>query len=99
MDMYGGMGEDGVNSLGGEGGFSRIQFKLERNVEYVIAGLTDDVRAPFLYRGANLMAVVGGGGQGGYDSKAGGSGGGGMECTGPLMGGRGPTSPTSASSG
>ena len=76
MDMYGGMGEDGVNSLGGEGGFSRIQFKLERNVEYVIAGLTDDVRAPFLYRGANLMAVVGGGGQGGYDSKAGGSGGG-----------------------
>ena len=60
MDLYGGRGEDN----GGEGGYSRIQFTMEQNVEYVLVGLTPDIRAPFLYRKGELMAVVGGGGAG-----------------------------------
>ena len=78
MDLYGGKGEDRVSgSVGGEGGYSRIQFTLEQNVEYVIAGLTKDMQAPFLYRKGVLMAFDGGGGAGGPhgDGREGGLGG------------------------
>ena len=77
MDLYGGKGADGPNTnnadgqSGGEGGYSRIQFTMEQNVEYVFAGLTVDTQSPFLYRKAELMAVVGGGGQGGADNRMG----------------------------
>jgi len=68
MDLYGGMGENsqGPNpSIGGEGGLSTIEFTMEQNVEYVIAGLIPGVNAPFLYEKARLIAVVGAGGGGG----------------------------------
>ena len=60
MDLYGGGSSDGRD---GEGGFARIRFTMERNLEYVIAGLTDNVNTPFLYRGGSLMACVGEGGK------------------------------------
>ena len=69
MDLYGGgldsatpAGDTGGND-GGEGGFGRIRFTMHRNEEYVIAGLTDIVNTPFLYRGAKLIACVGEGGK------------------------------------
>ena len=74
MDMYGGMGNSS-SSAGGEGGYSRIRFTMEQNVEYVIAGLTPDMEAPFLYKKGKLIAVVGGGGNSGPGG-GGGNGGG-----------------------
>ena len=77
MDLYGGKGADGPDTnnadgqSGGEGGYSRIKFTMEKNQEYVIAGLTNDIQAPFLYKKGVLMAVVGGGGQGGADNRLG----------------------------
>ena len=62
MDMYGAKGKDAGSKSGGEGGFSRIRFTMERNVEYILAGLIEAVNAPFLYRKATLIACVGGGG-------------------------------------
>ena len=65
MDLYGGKGADSGSKSGGEGGFSRIRFTMERNVEYVLAGLIEAIDAPFLYRKATLIAVVGAGGDAG----------------------------------
>lgn len=55
----------GGNTAAGEGGYSKIQFTMDKNVEYIITGLYDPVKAPFLYRKSNLIACVGGGGDGG----------------------------------
>ena len=60
MDLYGGGASD---QRSGEGGFARIRFTMVRNEEYVIAGLTDNVNTPFLYRGGTLIACVGEGGK------------------------------------
>jgi len=72
MDLYGGKGYDNGAYSGGEGGYSRVRFTIEQNVEYVIAGLSTSVNAPFVYRKATLIASSGGGGD------AGGSGNGGF---------------------
>ena len=64
VDMYGGIGV-GVESTGipgGEGGYSKIKFTMKKDEEYVLTGLFDAINAPFLYRKATLIAVVGGGG-------------------------------------
>ena len=78
FDEPGGTGEDWNQyngQDGGEGGFSRIQFTMERNTEYVIAGLTDSVNTPFVYRKASLIAAVGRGGNGGHYGRGGQGGG------------------------
>ena len=75
MDLYGGKGDDKNGNVGGEGGYSRIRFTMLRNTEYVIAGLTKSINAPFLYKGANLIACVGGGGFAGANGKGGAGGG------------------------
>ena len=80
MDMYGAKGEDAGSRSGGEGGFSRIRFTMERNVEYILAGLIEAVNAPFLYRKATLIACVGGGGD--ADTLADGGFGGGINVAG-----------------
>ena len=49
MDLYGGQGLVG-NGSGGAGGYSRIRFTMKQNEEYVIAGLTEAVKTPFVYR-------------------------------------------------
>ena len=80
IDMYGGKGigfdeEGGTNynagfqwtsgGDGGEGGYSRINFTMKRNEEYILRGIKSN-SALFLYRKASLMAVVGQGGDGGH---------------------------------
>jgi hypothetical protein len=71
MDLYGGKGVDNGGYSGGEGGFSRIRFTLEQNVEYVLAGMIDSVQTPYLYRKANLIANVGKGGDAGNRGRGG----------------------------
>ena len=79
MEMYGGHGAPqiywdvergnnlftGAGIAGGEGGYSKIRFTMETNEEYIITGLFSAVNAPFLYRKASLIAVVGAGGDAG----------------------------------
>lgn len=56
-------GAIGGNS-GGQGGYSLIEFVMQRNVEYVVT--RDDAgKAIFIYRKGSLMAAVGSGGNGG----------------------------------
>ena len=71
MDLYGAKGADNSGNAGGEGGFSRIRFTMTRNVEYVLAGMTDSVQAPYLYRKATLIANVGKGGDAGTRGRGG----------------------------
>jgi hypothetical protein len=71
MDLYGAKGADNGGNAGGEGGFSRIRFTMTRNVEYVLAGMTDSVQAPYLYRKATLIANVGKGGDAGTRGRGG----------------------------
>ena len=75
MDLFGGKGDDNGANVGGDGGKSTIKFTLDQNVEYVITGLYTEVNAPFIYRKASLIAVVGEGGDAG-DGGNGGDGGG-----------------------
>ncbi len=65
VDLYGAKGVNVGSKSGGEGGFSRIRFTMERNVEYVLAGLIDSINTPFLYKKATLIACVGQGGEAG----------------------------------
>ena len=75
MEMYGGKGTDSGSYPGGEGGYSKIRFTMERDVEYILTGLFSAINAPFLYRKASLIAVVGGGGNSGGGGDAGDGGG------------------------
>ena len=84
MELFGGKGIT-QRGQGGQGGYSKITFTMERNVEYIITGLYDGdgdnqnrVLTPFVYRKANLIAVVGSGGAGagGFSNNDGGEGGG-----------------------
>ena len=75
MDLYGGNGSSVGSHQGGEGGYSRIRFTMEQNEEYVIAGLTETIKTPFVYHKASLIACVGGGGNAGTNSSAGDGGG------------------------
>lgn len=71
MDLYGGRGTNSGNFNGGEGGFSRIRFTLDQNVEYVISGLSPTINTPFIYRKATLIATVGRGGNAGPSGNGG----------------------------
>jgi len=75
MDLYGGKGDDVAPHSGGEGGYSRIRFTMKQNEEYVIAGLTEAIKTPFVYHKASLIACVGGGGNAGTGGSAGDGGG------------------------
>ena len=99
MELYGGKGIT-QRGQGGQGGYSKIKFTMERNVEYIITGLygknednTNRVFTPFVYRKANLIAVVGSGGAGANVNNDGGDGGGisiaGGDGKGPDESGRG----------
>ena len=62
---------------GGEGGYSKIRFTMERDEEYILTGLFSAVNAPFLYRKASVIAVVGGGGDASFGGGGGNGGNGG----------------------
>ena len=74
IDMFAGRGSDTSNFSGGEGGYSRIQFTMKKDEEYILRGIKSDT-ALFLYRKASLISVVGEGGSAG-NSGPGGDGGG-----------------------
>ena len=74
IDMFAGRGSDTSNFSGGEGGYSRIQFTMKKDEEYILRGIKSD-SALFLYRKASLISVVGEGGSAG-NSGPGGDGGG-----------------------
>ena len=88
MDLYGGKGSNALNSHtgatnnGGQGGYSRIRFTLEKNVEHTITGLNEVINTPFVYRKAFLIACVGGGGDASVAGNADGGAGGGIGCDG-----------------
>ena len=71
VDLYGGKGADSGSFVGGEGGFSRIRFTMEQNVEYIVTGLNILIDAPFLYRKGSLIACVGQGGSAGSSGNGG----------------------------
>ena len=55
----------GTGGDGAEGGFSRFNFTMKKNDEYILRGIKSN-SALFLYRKASLIAVVGQGGNGGH---------------------------------
>jgi hypothetical protein len=87
MDIYGGVGSNYGSYIGGKGGYSRVRFTMNKNVEYTIAGLDAVNNCPFVYRKGSLIAVCGKGG----DAASGGNGGagGGINVVGASGGGRG----------
>ncbi len=65
--------DNGIYS-GGGGGKSVIDFRILKNIEYTLIGISNN-SSIFLYRGAQLMAVVGQGGDAGTTANGGGGGG------------------------
>ena len=74
MTMGASKGADTTNYTGGGGGKSIIDFRLLKNIEYTLIGVGNN-SALFLYRGAQLMAVVGQGGDAGTGADGGAGGG------------------------
>ena len=74
MTMGASKGADTTNYTGGGGGKSIIDFRLLKNIEYTLIGVGNN-SALFLYRGAQLMAVVGQGGDAGTGANGGAGGG------------------------
>ena len=64
LKMYGAQGSNVGSASGGEGGYSSINFTLTQNVEHTLIGISNN-SGVFLYRGSNLIAVVGAGGNAG----------------------------------
>lgn len=80
MDIYASAGSNYSSTYkGGQGGVSSIKFKMDKNVEYVIAPYFADrvtsVDSIFLYKKARLIASVGAGGNGGRGGSGGRGGG------------------------
>ena len=74
LDLYGAKGDDKGDFVGGEGGYSRINFTAKKNEEYIIRGIKSD-SGIFLYRKASLIAVAGSGGDAGTTGNGGKGGG------------------------
>lgn len=97
LEMYSSKGADTGSSvssdgartlptyIGGEGGVSTIEFTMNRNIEYTLIGVSNN-SALFLYRGSNLIACVGSGGDAGIAGNGGD--GGGINIPGSDGGGR-----------
>lgn len=70
LKMYGAQGSNVGSVSGGEGGYSSINFTIEKDVEHTLIGISNN-SGVFLYRGSNLIAVVGAGGDAGPDDRGG----------------------------
>jgi hypothetical protein len=89
MEIYSGKGNDSGSYSGGTGGYSKIRFTMNRNEEYIIAGLNSINNNPFVYRKSSLIAVCGKGGDaasGGRGGNGGGLGISGQNGSGPSSG-------------
>jgi hypothetical protein len=85
IEMYASKGSNSGSYTGGNGGVSTIQFTADRDIEYTLIGISNN-SALFLYRGSNLIAVVGEGGDAGTSGDGGD--GGGINIPGSDGGGR-----------
>ena len=74
MTISGSKGADNGTYVGGGGGKAVIDFRLLQNIEYTLIGISNN-SSIFLYRGAQLMAVVGQGGDAGLTANGGAGGG------------------------
>lgn len=74
IEMFAAKGADASSYTGGNGGYGRFYFRINRDIEYTILGISNN-SALFLYRGSTLIAVVGKGGNAGINGN-GGTGGG-----------------------
>ena len=74
MTISASKGADNGIYEGGGGGKSVIDFRILKNIEYTLIGVSNN-SSIFLYRGAQLMAVVGQGGDAGLTANGGGGGG------------------------
>jgi hypothetical protein len=78
-------GLDTGSYFGGQGGISRIRITLEKNIEYIVLGISNN-SGLFIYRGSTLIAAVGKGGDAG--SLGNGGAGGGVNDSGGSGSGR-----------
>lgn len=85
LEMYGSKGSNNGSYNGGNGGVSTIQFTANRDIEYTLIGISNN-SSLFLYRGSNLIAVIGEGGDAGNAGDGGD--GGGINIPGSDGGGR-----------
>ena len=76
-----GNGRSDLNLSPGEGGVSKIRFTMKKDVEYTLLGISPS-SALFLYRGSNLIAVVGQGGDRDNERDGNGGDGGGVNIPG-----------------
>lgn len=76
-----GNGRSDLNLSPGEGGVSTIRFTMQKDVEYTLLGISPS-SALFLYRGSNLIAVVGQGGDRNNQPDGNGGNGGGVNISG-----------------
>ena len=74
LKMYGAQGSSSGSNSGGEGGYSSLNFTIQQNVEHTLIGISNN-SGVFLYRGSNLIAVVGAGGNAGPSGRGGDGGG------------------------
>jgi hypothetical protein len=74
MDIFAAAGRNNGSFRGGEGGFSRVRFRMPQNVEYTIAGFNFGEN-PYIYRQSRMFIVVGAGGAAGPGGNGGPGGG------------------------
>jgi hypothetical protein len=74
MEIRTSKGSDVGSFAGGNGGLSRIRVNLVKDIEYAVLGVPNN-RGIFLYRGSNLISVVGRGGDAGSSGNGGAGGG------------------------
>jgi hypothetical protein len=74
MEIRASKGTDKGSYSGGQGGVSRIKTTLRRNDEYTVLGISNN-SGVFIYRGPNLISVVGKGGDAGSVGNGGAGGG------------------------
>jgi hypothetical protein len=74
LEIRSSKGLDKSSYSGGQGGVSRIRLAIKKNEEYTALGVSNN-SGLFIYRGANLIAVVGKGGDAGSVGNGGAGGG------------------------
>ena len=58
LDFYGAKGSDRGSFIGGEGGYSRIQFTMKKNEEYTQTRTTTSLHSSILYLNINIISLM-----------------------------------------